>query len=67
VVLSLSSARTLFVVRRAFARVHYEELAADLGYDIEHTATETRISYPDHVAVYTYYRPDYDKSVTIVG
>jgi len=67
VVLSLSSARALFVARRASLRARCDERAASLGYRVEHTATESRIYLPEHVEVWVYYRPDYDSSVTIVG
>jgi len=67
VVLSLSSARALFVARRVVTRAECDALALAGGFRVEHTSVESRIYYPYGVGVYSYYRPDYDKSITIVG
>jgi len=67
VVLTLAQARALFLARRVEQRAQCNALAFDNGLRVEHTSTESRIYYPYGVGVYVYYRPDWDKSVTIVG
>ena len=74
-VLSLEAARALFVERRASTRAQVERIAAELGFVAHHSSTESWYFSPPDPANYSpkgsrhtfvYYRPDWDKSVTIV-
>jgi len=68
--ISLARARSLFVVSRAAAREDLDFQAAnDKIVNLSHSRDESRYMLPEDLStwqVQVYYRPDFDKSITIV-